>query len=612
MIASLAIAGFLFAAPNPADAAMRIDGNAEELRLSKCFTQLEDPTGKLGVREIIAPAFAERFSPLHPRRNVHLGFSNSAWWLRCELDLGEDAWRGMLEIGHPYLDYLDVHFVQDGQVISSALAGDQRPLSVRPVADNRFIFPLPSVRGEVTLLVRVQSTNSITVPLRWVSSPVLDRQQNFDLMLTAGYWGALFALCSYNLFLFLAVRAWSFVHYVFASLASGVVLLCAFGIGSRYLWPESPQINNLALLAAMLLSVIGGLLFTCSFFSTARRTPRMHRWLIGTAVFQAGGIALIVVSQTAAEVVLGMGAQLSSLLLCLTAYRGFKDHQPGSTPFIVALAIQIAVAVSQGLQSSGLAPIEIWSAYSLQLAAAGMVMLYALAIAVRVNAIKVAKEAAQAQALASQEYLLETLRENEQRLEIRVEQRTQELAEVNALLRQREQQLVDLLHHDPLTGAATRTLFEDRLAQAMARSARNQRLVALLLIDLDGFKAVNDTWGHDAGDAVLVEIARRFVANVRAADTVGRLGGDEFIIVLDELKMPEDAGRVAGKILEAVASPIVYKEHQLQVGASIGIALCPLHARDMQALIKAADHAMYAAKKSGRGCWQMAAVDQRI
>jgi len=132
----------------------------------------------------------------------------------------------------------------------------------------------------------------------------------------------------------------------------------------------------------------------------------------------------------------------------------------------------------------------------------------------------------------------------------------------------------------------------------MAR--RGKKMAAVLFVDLDGFKAVNDTYGHDAGDAVLKEIARRLSSCVRETDTIARIGGDEFLGVLSELQAPENAVEIAEKILQSVSEDIFFDGIKMTVGASIGIAIYPTHGEDMESLIKQSDKAMYNIKKSGQ------------
>ena len=147
--------------------------------------------------------------------------------------------------------------------------------------------------------------------------------------------------------------------------------------------------------------------------------------------------------------------------------------------------------------------------------------------------------------------------------------------------------------HDVLTGLANRELFGSRLEQALTRLHRTGRSVAVLYIDLDRFKPINDTYGHEAGDEVLRQISERLKALVREVDTVARVGGDEFVILLEDVAHAEDLEVIARKAEAAISLPISYREHELQVGASIGIARAPQDGRDIETLVQRADEAMY-------------------
>lgn len=157
-----------------------------------------------------------------------------------------------------------------------------------------------------------------------------------------------------------------------------------------------------------------------------------------------------------------------------------------------------------------------------------------------------------------------------------------------------------MAHHDALTGLPNRRLLQDRLHQAIMSARRKQRHVAVLFLDLDRFKVINDTLGHDSGDFILKDIARRLVSCVREVDTVSREGGDEFVMILPDLERPEHARVVADKILKELGRPVEIGGHEIHVTPSIGISHYPNDATDVQQLLKHADNAMYQAKDAGR------------
>jgi len=182
--------------------------------------------------------------------------------------------------------------------------------------------------------------------------------------------------------------------------------------------------------------------------------------------------------------------------------------------------------------------------------------------------------------------------------------RTAELERRSEELRQSKVQLEQLAYADPLTGLPNRRLFNDDLRHLVALASRDGGAFTLLLIDLDGFKAINDTLGHDAGDALLVATAARLRHAVRESDRVARTGGDEFAVLLMQTIEHDLVQTVCGRILDGLAEPLLFKGSRLRVSASIGAAQCPSQGSVPDALYKAADVALYAAKRAGRNTWR--------
>jgi diguanylate cyclase (GGDEF)-like protein/PAS domain S-box-containing protein len=170
--------------------------------------------------------------------------------------------------------------------------------------------------------------------------------------------------------------------------------------------------------------------------------------------------------------------------------------------------------------------------------------------------------------------------------------------------KERESRIQHLADHDALTGLLNRRLLEDRLAQALTLARRNEAMVAVMLIDLDGFKAVNDQFGHLMGDYVLRTVAKRLKDCVRESDTIARLGGDEFVVLLAGQRSAEDSTVVAEKILGALADPVAAGGRKFEIGASIGISIFPRDGANAEQLLKHADAAMYRVKEAGKNRYQ--------
>jgi len=167
-------------------------------------------------------------------------------------------------------------------------------------------------------------------------------------------------------------------------------------------------------------------------------------------------------------------------------------------------------------------------------------------------------------------------------------------------LKEAEEEIRQMAHHDALTGLSNLRLFNDHITRAIARSRRREYQTAVLFIDLDDFKQVNDTLGHEAGDMVLVDVAKRLLTCVREVDLVARVGGDEFLVMLENVSN-DRVEEIGQRIVDHVSQPINVGDEAVTVGTSIGAAFYPSNGEDAKALIKAADKAMYEVKKDTKG-----------
>ena len=212
------------------------------------------------------------------------------------------------------------------------------------------------------------------------------------------------------------------------------------------------------------------------------------------------------------------------------------------------------------------------------------------------------------------------LLEAKESLEAKVAERTEELVKTVEQLQkevdEREKIAAELkfhANHDSLTGLPSLRLCKDRLERSLAESRRNKQLSAVMFVDLDGFKLINDTHGHECGDIVLKTTADRIRAEIRETDTVARIGGDEFLIILSNMSNMHVTQRVAGKLIEQISKVILYRSQEIEISASIGIAIYPDDGTTSEEIIQQADKAMYMIKHSGKnnfGFTQARQLDQ--
>jgi diguanylate cyclase (GGDEF)-like protein len=266
------------------------------------------------------------------------------------------------------------------------------------------------------------------------------------------------------------------------------------------------------------------------------------------------------------------------------------------------LLIGVAVVA---LRNLALLPTNFLSFYALQIGSALEMLLLSFALADRINGLRREKDLAQNEVLATKQQLAAALQRSQAGLERRVAERTEELEAANARLRENERQLQALAHTDVLTGLANRLLFEARLQQSMQHARRNHGRIALLLGDLDHFKAINDNYGHAIGDEVLRVAAGRLRATVREVDTVARLGDDVFAIVLTGLGSGADAEHMAQKLVTNLGQPMRVLGMPLEVGLSVGVALFSSGELAPPELLRRAEQAMATAKEAGRACYRV-------
>jgi diguanylate cyclase (GGDEF)-like protein len=378
------------------------------------------------------------------------------------------------------------------------------------------------------------------------------------------------------------------------------------GLGNEFLWPGWPAWGNLAFTVGFAAAGLFGALFSRGFLGTRRNLPRLDGAMVGlAALFALCMLMALVAPYRLAAILTSLTGVTFSVVAVLAGLRCWRAGQPGAPTFLLAWTVLLIGVAVVGLRNLALLPTTFLSFYAMQMGSALEMLLLSFALADRINGLRREKDAAQNEALAIKQQLVGALQRSEASLERRVAERTEELEATNARLRENERQLQRMAHTDTLTGLANRLLFDARLQQSMQQARRSHGRIALLLADLDHFKAINDSYGHAIGDEVLRSAAGRLRATVREVDTVARLGGDEFAIVLTGLGSGADAEHTAQKIVTSLGEPMRVLGMPLEVSASIGIALFASGDLSASELLRRADQAMYVAKDAGRGCFRV-------
>lgn len=592
----------------------RLAGGLTALPLRPFAEALEDQKGLLTIADVERPDVAARFRPVAGSGDLNFGYSSATYWLRLTLippPGGPSPW--LLEVAQPSLDHV-TFFFRHNSGFAQLDGGDREAFSARPYAHRNLVFPFDLSPGSPqTVYLRVVSDGNVHIPVTLWSPRALPASDQASYSLLAAYLGFLLALGLYHFISCCSQRETANLSYVGFLSATLLVQVSILGLGNQYLWPDWPDWGNLAPPASLCLAGFAGAAFVRSFLATRSTAPGLDRLLqVQQGGFVVATLTAISYAYKPAEIATIL---LSSAFVATTvigAVLRLSRRQPGAGLFLAAWIVQLLGVLAAAFDHAGISSDNALSEYGVQIGSAVQMLLLSFAIAARTQAVRQEIDLAHGEMLRAQEQAMETLQQSEKTLEQRVNQRTLELAEANERLRQSEAELRKLAHHDPLTGLANRALLFEELRRVIARAKRSGEVVALLMIDLDGFKPVNDSFGHAVGDQLLEIIAIRLQDCVRVSDTVARLGGDEFVVIVEAVLDGKQAMNIGTKIIANISQPALVGLHSLQVGASVGVALWPQHGEDIHHLLQAADRAMYLAKEDGRGRCALATTPGQI
>lgn len=568
----------LLLAALPASAETRLGADTPALDLYGLVDFLADPQASLSLADV-SRADAP-FRPGSEHHDLGFGYVRGAVWLRLPVvSAAADVRTWRLELNYASLDEVRLYDVGANDVRESR-AGDTVPYPQRGVGHRNPVFEIVLQPGERRILyLRAESQGSMTLSGALMSARDFEQHSQTGYLVHAIYCGVLIALGLYNLLLFLALRERPFLNYVLFMFAFALSVLSLNGLGAQYLWPHAEPWSNRMLPVSLTLAALLSAVFARSFLDTRQWLPRWDRVLVALCFATALAVlATLLLPVQRALQTMSLTGLIVTLMLLLTSFVCVGYRVPGARLFALAWMMLLGGAGLLALRNFAVIPSNFLTLYAMQIGSGLEMILLSFALAARFNELKRQREAA--------------LQLNEKVLAQRVAERTEALQQANQRLR-------ELALQDPLTGLANRTALQHHLDQALGRSLRRRELLAVMLIDLDGFKPINDRHGHAFGDLVLTEVARRLRLYLRETDLPARLGGDEFVVICESVHSAENARQLASRLLEGLDTPIHLEGLPVRVGASIGIALSQGR-DDATTLIRRADEAMYQAKAEGR------------
>jgi diguanylate cyclase (GGDEF)-like protein len=547
---------------------LALDESSQAVEAWPALTVLVDPTLSMTLAEARARR-ADFARPEVPEANF--GLRREALWLNLPVVVTGARSRWVLELDYPPLNEVDVHVVSEGRVVAHHRLGNSLPFDQRPMRARAHAVTLDLPAGQAhEIFLRVRSSSSLLLPMRLYREDDFRQFESVRELAQGLMIGVTLALLVYSVANAVSLRDPLFWQYALMLLGVTSFFVFYSGIGNQHLWNE--QVGLLAKVGPLgiLLALAAGSQFVSGALDTASSHPRVARGMqlisaLAVLAFVASVAGLLDYRWTqAAATALG---PIPIVLALRVAWRRAREGDRIARLMVLGWGAYTVGALSLAGLLRGWLPAEFWLQHLFQLATLVEMLAWVRVLGLRIEGI----------------------------------QRGAERAELE------RKALHALAHTDPLTGLPNRRGLNTELQVALPQ-ARADHAVALFLLDLDGFKPINDRLGHDAGDELLVLVGRRLKSLLRRGDMVSRIGGDEFVVMSAGLPSEQEAVQLGQKLLAAFREPFLVAGQTCRVGLTIGYALSPQDGRDAGDLLKRADAAMYAGKQAGRHRMQRGGV----
>lgn len=588
--------------PGLTSAALTLTPDSNGISLNADIELLEDSSAQLGIADMADPAVQRRFKPANGRASV--GQSTSPWWIKVTLQRTVDApsqW--WLEISSVTQHDMRLYLPGESGGWQERESGERVNHKAGRDHDFRHIlFKLPELDQQpLTFYLRSYDPAGNSFPMRaWQLDDLTQTAAEENLALGVVY-GIIAALLLYNLFIFFSLRDSAYFWYVLTTAGALLMILSMSGHGFQYLWPNNPVPFWLDRVTLPSIWGFCACRFTQSLMQTRTHVRWAHHLLSFACVCYVIAVTLEGFGQrhTAAWIIALLSLTSIPAALGSALIRWRQGYFPALL-YLCGYGLILGSISLALLRATGVVQPATWNAYVFPLSVAAESILFSFALAYRIQTLKQEKAEALEQADREKTARLAQMQGSADELQSAVKLRTAELALANQQLCERERELQHAAFHDPLTELPNRRFLVERCEAALANARRHSEATALLLIDLDHFKPINDKYGHDAGDLMLQSIAQRLREHVRSGDAVARLGGDEFAVLIGGADAEQHAREIARRLLDELAKPVAYGADRLTVTISIGVALYPRHASNFTTLYKAADEMLYKVKSRGR------------
>ena len=495
--------------------------------------------------------------------SANLGPRREVVWLSLPVLATDGDGRWVFSLDYPSIRHADLSVWRDGRPVAlhrmgNAIAFDQRPMQTRVHAVELDLPPCTPHQ----LLLRVQTKSAMLLPISLVKPAQFHAKEASEQLLQGVLAGVALALLAYSLAHWGSLREPMFLEYALMIAGITTLFISYFGIGQQHLWNEQNGLLEKTAPLGVLLALTAGSLFFTHALQIPNWSMRAHRVLMAIMAASLLGFLASLAGVLDYRQTQTLATALGPLPMLVAIPVAFTQARQGSRVAFYMLLGWLAYmggALTLAALVRGWLPVDFWTQHVFQFASLVEMLAWMRVLSLRIAGIR----------------------------------RSAERTELDKAA------LVSLAHTDALTGLPNRRGLQLSLAQALPL-CRGESAVAVYLLDLDGFKPVNDRLGHDAGDDLLVQVGQRLRRQLRHSDVVARLGGDEFVIMTTGITGEDEALVLGRKLLAAFDLPFEVHGQHCRVGLTIGFALAPHDGREPDGLLKRADAAMYAGKQAGR------------
>ncbi|GBL03813.1 diguanylate cyclase [Glaciecola sp. KUL10] len=570
-----------------------------------------DLTGELTVDDIQS---VQSKSWLKVPSTMSFGITEHPHWLKTDIPNNQSGKPQIIEFSYSLTDKVDIWFVtkRNGTpiVLDQHSVGDSLAYSQRPVDHDRWLFSVPEASEDITMIARIQSTGPLKGEVNIWSKESYIAYVSAHRLFMGIFFGYMFAMALSNLFLYVSTRIPTFLVYSGYVLMFSVVIASLQGISFRFLWPESTWLQEraVALFAYVMLGLV--VLFSRQILDLDQQQPKLSKVLsiLQKIYFVLAVMCLALPYSVMIKVLLVMMLLSIPILLYVSIMMAFQGSQIARF-FAAAWGVLLLSGIMTSADSFQWLNFPIDASYVLMVGATIETLLLALALAMSFDNQREKANQAQRQVLESEkeaakakDELLKMQQEAKEQLEYAVDERTLELEIALRELSEVNNELEALSAIDALTGLMNRRAFEKRILAESRRSRRERTPLAVAMLDIDHFKKVNDTYGHQAGDECLrifAKLMREIIK--RPSDVLCRYGGEEFVVILPNTTL--DAAKTLMEQLRIKVSEttIEFESQEILITTSAGVTARVVSTdTDHELMVSYADKQLYNAKDGGR------------